>query len=90
MERSKAFFGHQKLMAIPLDGYALLYGLIRSADPVAVQVSMHVNQFLHMGQNLTDHQIVFIKDMLRQGIGASAHDLCAEGAGMDGQHLVHP
>ena len=58
MESGKAFFSYQKLMTISLDGYALLYGLVRSADPVTVQVSVHVKQFLHMGQDLTDHQII--------------------------------
>ena len=85
----EATLGHQHLVGITLLHYLLLHRLIGSANPVAVHVDIHIVHLPNVRKNTADHEVVLIENMLRQGLSCSlTHKLCAEGAGMDGQHLM--
>ena len=90
MESTEAFFCHQDLMTVPLRHNALLYRLIGSADPISIQICIHVEHPLHIRKHLIDHQVVLVKHMLRQRFSRFPHHIRPEGAGVDRQHLVHP
>ena len=81
---------HQDLVCVALGQGGGLHRLIRPADPVAVKVCVEIEHFPHIGHRLIDHQVVLIENMLGKGLLPLAHDLGAEGAGMDGEHLVYP
>ena len=76
-------------MAVPLDGNALLHRLVRSADPVSIQIRIHVEHSLHIGKHLINHQVILIKHMLRKRTSGTAHHFRTEGTRVNGQHLWH-
>ena len=67
-----------------------LHRLIRPADPVTVKVCVEIVHFPHIGYRLIDHQVVLIENMFGKRLLPFTHDLGAESAGMDGEHLVYP
>ena len=86
----EAGLGDLDVVGVASAGDIVLDGLALPADGVAVQVGVHVEHPLHEGQGAANHQVVLIKDLPGQLAAAHSHDFRAEGAGVDGQHLVDP
>lgn len=80
----------QDLMAVAAGQNAILDGLALPADGIAVQITIHVIELLHVLEVSVDVVVIFIKGVLRQRDAGSAQKLCAEGTGVDHQDLIHP
>ena len=85
----EASLGHQKMMSISLHHRSLLHGLVGTAYPISIKVGVHIIHSLYVLDNTVNHKVVLIENMLWQRLGATAHKLGAECAGMNCQKLMH-
>ena len=78
------------MMSIALHHSLSLHRLIGSADPITVQVYIHIIHLLHSVKHAANHKVVLVEHVLWQRLFCRlAHKLGAEGARMNGKHLMH-
>ena len=88
VHRLEAPLGDDELVGIASRHHVPLDGLPLPADVVAVKIRIEIIHSPDIGQRLVDHQIVLVKDMLRQRLGMYTQQLGTEGAAMDGKQLM--
>ena len=77
------------MMRISCKQSFLLNRLIGSAYPVAIEILGEIIHSSNLRQNLADHKVIFIENLLGQRLAPILHKLGAEGGGVYRVHLMH-